>query len=119
MVARAHFGSIPIARREISIRATASLDARARRAPHSRHSRANEFPDVGSTGNFCTFLGAPLRQQGELIGVLNARRIEVRPFTPAQIKLLETFAEPGGHRPRERSAVPRAEGGVGAADRDE
>ncbi len=30
---------------------------------------------------------------GEFIGVLNARRIEVRPFTPAQIKLLETFAD--------------------------
>ena len=29
----------------------------------------------------------------ELIGSLNARRIEVRPFTPAQIKLLETFAD--------------------------
>ena len=24
---------------------------------------------------------------------MNARRIEVRPFTPAQIKLLETFAD--------------------------
>ena len=36
---------------------------------------------------------APLRQQGELIGTLIARRIEVRPFTPAQIKLLETFAD--------------------------
>ena len=35
----------------------------------------------------------PLRQQGELIGTLNARRTEVRPFTPAQIKLLETFAD--------------------------
>ena len=35
----------------------------------------------------------PLRQQGELIGPLNARRMEVRPFTPAQIKLLETFAD--------------------------
>ena len=35
----------------------------------------------------------PLRQQGELIGALAARRIEVRPFTPAQIKLLETFAD--------------------------
>ena len=40
-----------------------------------------------------TFLGVPLRQQGELIGALSARRIEVRPFTPAQIKLLETFAD--------------------------
>ena len=40
-----------------------------------------------------TFLAAPLRQQGELIGALSARRTEVRPFTPAQIKLLETFAD--------------------------
>ena len=40
-----------------------------------------------------TFLVVPLRQQGELIGTLNARRTEVRPFTPAQIKLLETFAD--------------------------
>ena len=48
---------------------------------------------VGSAGGWRTFLAAPLRQQGELIGTLNARRIEVRPFTPAQIKLLETFAD--------------------------
>ena len=40
-----------------------------------------------------SFLAVPLRQQGELIGGLTARRIEVRPFTPAQIKLLETFAD--------------------------
>ena len=40
-----------------------------------------------------TYLAVPLRQQGELIGTLSARRIEVRPFTPAQIKLLETFAD--------------------------
>ena len=40
-----------------------------------------------------TFLVVPLRQQGEFIGGLFGRRIEVRPFTPAQIKLLETFAD--------------------------
>ena len=38
-------------------------------------------------------LGRSPSSQGELIGLLNARRIEVRPFTPAQIKLLETFAD--------------------------
>ena len=38
-------------------------------------------------------LGVPLRQQGDIIGGLTPRRIEVRPFTPAQIKLLETFAD--------------------------
>ena len=37
-------------------------------------------------------LSVPLRQQGEFIGSLGARRIQARPFTPAQIKLLETFA---------------------------
>jgi signal transduction histidine kinase len=40
-----------------------------------------------------TGMCAPLRQQGELVGTLNARRTEVRPFTAAQIKLLETFAD--------------------------
>ena len=53
----------------------------------------NDFPMMGSVAAVRTFLAVPLRQQGELIGALNARRIEVRPFTPAQIKLLETFAD--------------------------
>ena len=51
-----------------------------------------DFPILGSV-RLRTFLVVPLRQQGELIGTLTARRIEVRPFTPAQIKLLETFAD--------------------------
>src|SRR5262249_12821459 len=54
--------------------------------------RRDDFPTLGSLSGFLTFLSAPLLQQGELIGSLNVRRIEVRPFTPAQIKLLETFA---------------------------
>ena len=47
----------------------------------------------GFLGGWRTLLAVPLRQQGELIGALIARRTEVRPFTPAQIKLLETFAD--------------------------
>ena len=71
-----------------------SLDARARHASHSRRARAERFPNVGYRRSAVrTFLGVPLRQQGELIGALAARRTEVRPFTPAQIKLLETFAD--------------------------
>ena len=54
--------------------------------------RENDFPRWVPAG-LRTFLAVPLRQQGELIGALTARRIEVRPFTPAQIKLLETFAD--------------------------
>ena len=53
----------------------------------------NDFPMLGSDGSWRTHLLVPLRQQGELIGRLFARRTEVRPFTPAQIKLLETFAD--------------------------
>ena len=87
--------SIPIGRVEISIdEPRYSLDARAWHTPRSRCPRAqNDFPTLGSVGRWRTFLAVPLRQQGELIGSLTARRIEVRPFTPAQIKLLETFAD--------------------------
>src|SRR5262249_23624772 len=53
----------------------------------------NDFPLLGSTSISRTFLAVPLRQQGELVGTLSARRTEVRPFTAAQIKLLETFAD--------------------------
>ena len=53
----------------------------------------NDFLQTGFVGSWRTLLAVPLRQQGELIGILNARRTEVRPFTPAQIKLLETFAD--------------------------
>ncbi|HSE88655.1 MAG TPA: GAF domain-containing protein [Candidatus Binatia bacterium] len=93
-VSRAHFGSIPIARVEISID-----------EPQVRwiceHGTLNvpdvhaqsDFPMLGSGGGYHTHLSVPLRQQGEFIGMLTARRIEVRPFTPAQIKLLETFAD--------------------------
>ena len=53
----------------------------------------NDFPSFGTFSGSRTYLIVPLRQQGELIGNLAARRMEVRPFTPAQIKLLETFAD--------------------------
>src|SRR5439155_26875675 len=52
----------------------------------------NEFPILGSASSTRTFLVVALRQQGEFVGTLAARRTEVRPFTPAQIKLIETFA---------------------------
>ena len=63
-------------------------------ALHIPDARAqNDFPEVGALGGSRTFLLVPLRQYGELIGFMGARRVEVRPFTPAQIKLLETFAD--------------------------
>ena len=70
-----------------------SLDARAWHTPCSRCPARRTIFQCRASGRFHTLLAVPLRQQGELIGTLIARRIEVRPFTPAQIKLLETFAD--------------------------
>jgi GAF domain-containing protein len=99
MVARAHFGSVPIAvsRMEISIDESQFGRIREHGTLHIPDVRAQrtDFPTVGSSSGARsrTFLIVPLRQQGDLIGTLNARRTEVRPFTAAQIKLLETFAD--------------------------
>ena len=94
MVPRAHFGSILIGRVEISSDEPQFRWMREHGALHIPDARAqNDFPTLGSGGNALTYLLAPLRQHGEIIGNLIARRIEVRPFTPAQIKLLETFAD--------------------------
>ena len=94
MVSRAHFGPIPSQRFEISIDEPQVRWMREHGTLHIPDVRAqNDFPMMGIVGGFRTFLAAPLGQQGELVGLLNARRTEVRPFTPAQIKLLETFAD--------------------------
>ena len=94
MIARAHFGPIPMPRNEVDIDAPEYRWVREHGTLHITDVREqrNDFPTLGSLSGFLTFLAAPLRQQDELIGSLNARRIEVRPFTPTQIKLLETFA---------------------------
>ena len=93
-VLRAHFGPIPIGRVEISTDEPQIRWIREHGTLHIPDVRAqNDFPTAGSATGSRTFLVVPLRQQGELIGALAARRIEVCPFTPAQIKLLETFAD--------------------------
>ena len=94
MVSRAHFGPIPIDRIEISMDEPQYRWVREHGTLHIPDvRRAERFSNVGFHPGWRTFLAVPLRQQGELIGTLNARRTEVRPFTPAQIKLLETFAD--------------------------
>ena len=91
---RAHFGTIPIGRVEISTDEPQILWIREHGTLHIPDVRAqNDFSTPGSVTGSRTFLLVPLRQHGELIGLLAARRIEMRPFTPAQIKLLETFAD--------------------------
>ena len=97
-VLRAHFGPVPNPRAAISIDEPRFHWLREQGTLHIPDIRAqNEFPEIGSAGRTAsgsrTFLLVPLRQQRNLIGALVARRMEVRPFTPAQIKLLETFAD--------------------------
>src|SRR5215831_11483525 len=96
MVARAHFGPVPPppSRVDVSIDAPEFCWIREHGTLHISDIRAhNEFPFLGSVYDVRTLLTVPLWQQGGLIGSLTAIRCEVRPFGPAQIKLLETFAD--------------------------
>jgi GAF domain-containing protein len=90
MLPRAHFGTIPFGRIEISADEPQFRWVREYGALHVPDARAQtEFRLLSAR----TFILVPLLHHGELIGVLVARRIEVHPFTPPQIKLLETFAD--------------------------
>src|SRR5262245_39602056 len=96
-IVRAHFGSVPIrtGREAISVEELHHrwvAEHGTLHVPDVRQRRA-DFPTLAVGGHSRTFLIVPLRQRNEIIGTLNARRTEVRPFTPAQIKLLETFAD--------------------------
>src|SRR5262249_34525929 len=92
MVARAHFGPTPIARPEISIEEPRYRWMHEHGTLHIPDAQ-NDFPGLGVFSGARTFLVVPLRQQGEIVGTLGARRTEVRPFTPAQIQLLAHFAD--------------------------
>src|SRR5262245_18380918 len=81
VIPRAHFGHIPLVRVDMNTDAPAFRCMREHGTLHVRDVRAqNEFPMLGSTSGYRTLLSAPLRQKGEFTGMLNARRIDVRPF---------------------------------------
>src|SRR5499425_3095198 len=95
-VSRARFGPIAVgfSAKEISIDEPRFRWVVEHGTLHIPDARAqDDFPNLGVFSGSRTFLLVPLRQQGEVVGTLTARRIDVRPFTPAQIKLLETFAD--------------------------
>ena len=58
---------------------------------HSPESRV-EFPDAFQP-NIRTTLSVPLLRDGKAIGGISSSFLEVRPFTEAQVALLETFAD--------------------------
>ena len=93
LVARAHFGVVPITRVEISADESQYSWMREHGALHVPDVHAqNEFPWLDSSvlPHFVVRSASPT---GGTHWNAVARRIEVRPFTPAQIKLLETFAD--------------------------
>ena len=64
-------------------------------------------------------LGRPPSSAGGTDWNLGARRTEVRPFTPAQIKLLETFADQAVIALENVRLFQRTQGITGAANCDE
>jgi class 3 adenylate cyclase len=44
-------------------------------------------------GGFHSFLGVPIRKEGQLIGQVGLARMEVRRFSDAEIELVQTFAD--------------------------
>ncbi len=100
LVSRAHYGPITVALGKWPI----GRDWPAGRAFVDRKpvhvedlaQAAAEFPfgsEMAQQAGFRSALAVPLLRQGEAIGVIGIRRIEVRPFSAKQIELLTTFAD--------------------------
>ena len=98
----AHFGSTPVMAHDIAItRGTVSGSAVVeRRTIHihdilEAYSRGEypEGPSLQRDTAYRTILVAPLLRGDTAIGTIVMRRLEVRPFSGKQIKLLETFAD--------------------------
>jgi class 3 adenylate cyclase len=52
-----------------------------------------ELQDLQKAGGFRTALGVPMLRDGAPVGVIAVARNEVRPFSDAEVRLLETFAD--------------------------
>ncbi len=92
----ASFGSLPAFRDRVisaqTLRGRVVLEGKTIHVPDIAQV-AGEFPESGSPQKGArTLLGTPLLRKGVPIGVIGIRRMEVRPFSDSQIKLLETFA---------------------------
>ena len=93
MVARAHFGSAPIAASGLVSMNHGSSAPRAWHSPCSRRAAQNDFPTYGVRRRISRCLVCSSSPARGIHWIYLSRRTEVRAFTPAQIKLLETFAD--------------------------
>ncbi len=96
----AHYGPIPVDLVKWPLtRAWTSGRSVIDRKPvhvHDLQAEQTEFPDgqaMARRMGHRTILSVPLLRGEEAIGSLGIRRTEVRPFTPKQIELAETFAD--------------------------
>jgi GAF domain-containing protein/anti-sigma regulatory factor (Ser/Thr protein kinase) len=101
LVFQAHHGSIPVAwkRRQINRQWPAGRAVIDGEPVHVRDIMAregDEFPDgreIARRDGAHSVLTVPLMREGESVGVIILRRIEIQPFTNKQIALLKTFAD--------------------------
>ncbi|WP_439400263.1 GAF domain-containing protein (plasmid) [Bradyrhizobium sp. PMVTL-01] len=96
----AHYGPIPMHSRKRSInpRWTAGRAFIEKRAIHVHDLQAeqDEFPEgmeMAREMGHRTIVSVPLLREGQSIGALVLRRLEVNPFSEKQIALLQTFAD--------------------------
>ncbi len=93
-IASAHAEVLPLRRTSIAGRSILE-----RRSIHIEDVLAvieTEYPDVRDIQKrigFRTALNVPLLREGEALGVISLLRDDVRPFDPAEIALVETFAD--------------------------
>ena len=101
LVFSAHHGPIPINIDRVPInRQWVTGRALVDRAPQHVHDLDGPEGDIFPQGRALarlqgqrTVLSVPLLQEGEAIGVISLRRIEVQPFNDKQVALLESFAD--------------------------
>jgi signal transduction histidine kinase len=98
---RAHHGPIPIdaANWRISRNWTAGRAVLDKKPVHVRDMQSaegDEFPEAQKRAReqgHGTILSVPLLREGESVGAIVLRRLEVHPFSEKQIALLQTFAD--------------------------
>ncbi|HEX7137455.1 MAG TPA: GAF domain-containing protein, partial [Vicinamibacterales bacterium] len=101
LVFQAQHGSVPVVwKRQPINRQWATGRAAVDRRPVHVHDllspEGDEFPDgseLARRDGTRTILAVPLLREGQCIGVIALRRMEVRPFSEKQIELLQTFAD--------------------------
>ena len=101
LLVSAHHGPIPLGFEKAPInRNWVAGRAVADKAPQHVHDlrgpEGDDFPEgrhVGRRQGYRTILSVPLLREGEAIGAIALRRIEVNPFTDRQIALLQSFAD--------------------------